>query len=77
VIAHVAWYEQPDIFRLAATYVYQILKGTKPASTRGAANEIRACDQSQDFEADRRDDSAESANAGGPGHQMTVLESRL
>ncbi len=33
-----------------------------------AANEVRACDQSQNGEADRRDDAAESAGAGGQGH---------
>ncbi len=65
MIAHVAWYEQPDIFRLAATYVYQILKGTKPASTRGAAEEVRIRDQPQGREADRPDDSAERAGKSG------------
>ena len=48
---------QPDIFRLAATYVYEILKGTKPATTNGTADEIWVDDQFEDGEADRADDS--------------------
>ena len=34
-------------------------------SAGGAADEVRACDQSQDGEADRPDDSAECARQGG------------
>ena len=49
----------------------RILRGQDPKGSqacrtaRGAADEVRAGDQSQDSEADRRDDSAESAGAGG------------
>jgi hypothetical protein len=40
------------------TFFNEILKGTKPASTRGTADELRAGDKSQDSEADWSDDSA-------------------
>ena len=41
-------------------------------SAREAADEVRAGDQSEDREADRTDDSAERAGAGGQGDQVTV-----
>src|SRR5690242_20332051 len=41
-------------------------------STRGATDEVRAGDQSQDGEADRCDYSAEGAGKSGSSHKMTV-----
>jgi hypothetical protein len=43
-------------------YVYEILKGAKPASTRGTADEVRVGDKSQDGEADRPNDPAGGAS---------------
>ena len=56
---------QPDIFPLAATYVYEILKGTKPASTGGTTDEIRVDDQPEGSQADRTNDPAECAGESG------------
>jgi hypothetical protein len=47
------------------SYVDKILKGGKAADPREAAHEVRAGDQPQDSKADRGDDSAERAGAGG------------
>ena len=55
-----------DSYRRAAYYVDKNLKWSQACrSTGGAADEVRAGDQSQDGEADRRDDSAECAGEGG------------
>ena len=57
-----------------------ILRGQNPEGSQacrsagGAADEVRAGDQSQDGEADRSDDSAEGAGAGGQGDQVTFSE---
>ena len=58
----------------------RILRGQNPKgcqarrSASGAANEVRVRDQSESSEADRPDDSAERAGAGGQGHQMKRKE---
>ncbi len=54
-----------DSSRRVAYYVDRILKGRSCRSARRAADEVRASDQSQDGQADRRDDSAERAGASG------------
>ena len=55
-----------DLARRAATYVDKILKGaTSRRTSGGAADEVRVRDQSENSEADRPDDSAECAGAGG------------
>ncbi len=59
----------------------RILRGQNPEGSQarrsagGAADEVRAGDQSQDGEADRRDDSAEGAGAGGSGNKVSILRS--
>src|SRR5882762_7920771 len=61
----------------------RILRGQNPegsqacGSAGGAADEGRACDQSEDSEADRPDYSAEGAGAGGQSDQMTRDECRV
>ncbi len=46
--------------RRAATYVDKILKGANASrSPRGAADEVRTCDKSENGEADWSDDSAD------------------
>ena len=60
-----------DLLRRAADFVDKILKGTKPADIPvEQPTKFEFIDQSQDRQADRRDDSAECAGAGGPGHKM-------
>ena len=56
------------------SYVDKILKGRQARrSARGAAEEVRVRHQSQNRQADRPDDSAECAGAGGQGNSMKVV----
>ena len=60
-----------DLDRRAATYVDKILRGSNARrSTGGAADEVRVHHQSESREADRADDSAERAGAGGQSDQV-------
>ncbi len=60
-----------DSYRRVAYYVDRILKGSQACrSAGGAADEVRAGDQSEDRKADRPDDSAQRACEGGQGDQM-------
>ena len=66
-----------DLFRRAADFVDKILKGTKPADMPvEQPTKFEFIDQSESRQADRPDDSAECAGAGGQGHQV-ILDFRL
>ena len=58
-----------DYGRRAADFVDKILKGTKPADIPvEQPTKFELIDQSQNRQADRPDDSAECAGAGGSSH---------
>ena len=66
---------QVEIHRRAAVSVDKDTQGSKTRLfASGAADEIRAGDQSQEGEADRRHDPAECAGAGRQGDQMRFTE---
>ena len=63
--------DNTDLWRRAADFVDKILKGAKPADLPvEQPNEVRVRHQSQNGQADRRDDSAVGAVPSGPGDQM-------
>ena len=63
-----------DLSRRAAVYVDKILKGCQTRrSPSGTADEVRVRHQSKSREANRGDDSAECAGAGGQGGQVTTM----
>ena len=61
-----------DLFRRAAIYVDKILKGAKPGDLPvEQPTQVRLGHQSEHRQADRPDDSAACAGAGGPRHSVT------
>jgi ABC-type uncharacterized transport system substrate-binding protein len=58
----------PELYRHAATYVDKVFKRRQARRfARGAADKVRVHHQSESRQANRRDDSAECAGAGGQG----------
>ena len=57
--------DQAEAYRRVASMVDKVLKGTKPAESRRAADEVRVHYQSERSEADRPDDSAERVGESG------------